>query len=160
MSNTPEKTSIRRRALVPKEECPMALAAELLGDRWTLLILREAFYGVQRYDDMRSDLGAPRSMLTNRLAKLVDLGLMARRPYQEPGERVRYAYVLTPAGGDLATTFIALTQWGEKHVLRERAPVEALEHATGQSLRAELVNEQGDVVDARNAVLARRQNKP
>jgi len=156
MSNTSLETSIRRRALVPKEACPMALASEILGDRWTLLILREAFYGVQRYDDMRSDLGAPRSMLTNRLAKLVDLGIMTRRAYQEPGERVRYAYVLTKTGGDLATTFVALTQWGEEHVLGKRAPVETVERSTGGRLRAELINEKGEVVDANRAVLTKR----
>jgi DNA-binding HxlR family transcriptional regulator len=158
MSNTPPETSIRRRAFVPKEVCPMALAAEILGDRWTLLILREAFYGVQRYDDMRCDLGAPRAMLTNRLAKLVELGLMTRRPYQEQGERVRYAYVLTKAGGDLATTFVALTQWGEHHVLGKRAPVETIERSTGRRLRAELIDEQGEVVNASRAALVKREN--
>jgi DNA-binding HxlR family transcriptional regulator len=158
MSNTPEKSSIRRRAFVAKEACPMALAAEILGDRWTLLILRESFYGVQRYDDMRSDLGAPRSMLTKRLGKLIDLGLMTRRPYQESGERVRYAYVLTKAGADLATTFVALTQWGEEHILEKRAPVEAVERSTGAALRAELVTAKGEIVDAKRTALIMRKN--
>lgn len=134
----------------------MALAAEILGDRWTLLILREAFYGVQRYDDMREDLGAPRSMLTDRLAKLVDRGLLARRPYQEPGARAREAYVLTEAGRGLALTLMALSQWGEEHVIKGAAPVGVFEKETGRPLRVELVDENGERVDLRSATLAKR----
>ena len=60
----------------------MALSAEVLGDRWLLLILREAFYGVQRYDDMLQDLGIPRATLTDRLNKLLDLKILERHAYQ------------------------------------------------------------------------------
>lgn len=158
MSNSAKTETIRRRALVPKEDCPLALAAEILGDRWTLLILREAFYGVQRYDDMRADLGAPRSMLTDRLGKLVERGLMTRRPYREPGSRTRDAYVLTEAGRALALTLLALTQWGEAHVLQGPAPVEIFETATGRPLRVELVDEDGQVVDLRAAGLRKRES--
>lgn len=124
----------------------MALAVEVLGDRWTMLILREAFYGVQRYDDMRADLGAPRAMLTDRLGKLVDKGLLERRPYREAGARTRYAYALTTAGRDLALTLIALTQWGEAHVAGP-APVEVVSAETDQRLRAALIDEDGNPVD-------------
>ncbi|MEX0284617.1 MAG: winged helix-turn-helix transcriptional regulator [Paracoccaceae bacterium] len=133
----------------------MARAAELLGDRWTLLVLREAFYGVQRYDDMRADLGAPRSMLTDRLNKLVKRGLMQRRAYQDPGDRPRQAYVLTQKGKDLALTLIAITQWGEDHVLNGPAPVQVVDRQTGQRLRVELVDENGEIADLRNAVLSK-----
>lgn len=109
--------------------------------------------------------GPPHSSCAKRKTRLYDpagearhVWADARRPYQEPGERVRYAYVLTKAGGDLATTFVALTQWGEEHVLKERAPIETVERSTGQLLRAELINEQGDVVDASRATLAQRKN--
>ncbi len=134
----------------------MALAAEILGDRWTLLILREAFYGVQRYDDMRADLGAPRSMLTDRLGKLVDKGLMTRRPYREPGARAREAYVLTDAGRALALTLMALAQWGEDHVLSGPAPVGLVEKRTGRPLRVALIDEEGARVDLSAATLAMR----
>jgi len=134
----------------------MALAAEILGDRWTLLILREAFYGVQRYDDMREDLAAPRSMLTDRLTRLVDRGLMARRPYQEPGARMRSAYVLTPSGRALALTLLALTQWGEEHILKGPAPVEIRDRSTGRPLRVALVNEANQIVDLSAATLVKR----
>lgn len=131
----------------------MALAANILGDRWTLLILREAFYGVVRYDDMRLDLDAPRSMLSDRLAKMVDSGLMERRSYQPAGERSRKAYVLTSAGRDLALTFMALSQWGEAHVLGREAPVSLIDKETGDELRVGLVGSDGRLVDVRRAQL-------
>ncbi|WP_439575321.1 winged helix-turn-helix transcriptional regulator [Phreatobacter sp.] len=134
----------------------MALAAEAIGDRWTLLILREAFYGVQRYDDMRQDLDAPRSMLSDRLARLVERGILERRAYQEPGDRARHAYVLTPSGRDLALTLAALTQWGEAHVLGRPAPVGLVDRQTGRPLRVALVDEAGRAVDAAAARLVRR----
>lgn len=134
----------------------MALAAEILGDRWTLLILREAFYGVQRYDDMREDLGAPRSMLTDRLSKLVEQGLMTREPYREPGARVRYAYSLTERGRDVALTMMALTQWGEKHILDGPAPVELIDKSTGRPLRVALIDDKDEVVELSAATLAKR----
>ena len=134
----------------------MALASEIVGDRWTLLILREAFYGVQRYDDMRADLGAPRSMLSNRLARLVEKGLMTRRAYREPGDRERRAYVLTESGRALALTLLALTQWGETWVLGRPAPVEIVDGATGEALRVALVNKDGAPMDIEKAKLARR----
>ncbi|MEO1241333.1 MAG: helix-turn-helix domain-containing protein [Pseudomonadota bacterium] len=156
MSNPADPSSIRRRAFVDKDDCPMALAAEILGDRWTLLILREAFYGVQRYDDMREDLGAPRSMLTDRLSKLVEQGLMTREPYQEPGARVRYAYSLTARGRDVALTMMALTQWGEKHILGGPAPVELINKSTGRPLRVALVDDKGEIVELDAATLTKR----
>lgn len=136
----------------------MALAAEIIGDRWTLLILREAFYGVQRYDDMLADLGAPRSMLTDRLRKLVDCQLLQRRAYQEPGERKRYAYVLTEKGQGLALTLLALTQWGEEYVLDGNAPVKVVDKNTGQKLCVKLVDEAGQLVELNTAVLAKHNN--
>lgn len=133
----------------------MASAAEILGDRWTLLILREAFYGVQRYDDMLKDLEAPRSMLTDRLRKLVDRGLMQRRPYQEPGDRMRHAYALTDAGKALAPVFIAMTQWGEEHVLKRPAPVQVVDGQTALPLRTVLVDSEDEIVSPQHAVLVK-----
>ncbi|WP_119422065.1 winged helix-turn-helix transcriptional regulator [Desertibaculum subflavum] len=134
----------------------MALAAEIVGDRWTLLILREAFYGVSRYDDMRADLGAPRSMLSNRLARLVEHGLMTRRAYQEPGDRERHAYVLTEAGRALALTLVALTQWGERWVISRPAPVKLVDRTTGKALRVALVDKDGIEAAPENARLVKR----
>ena len=125
----------------------MARSAEILGDRWSLLILREAFYGVARYDDMLADLGAPRSTLTDRLAKLVEEGLLTRRPYQEPGSRTRYAYVLTAKGSALGYALIAISKWGEDHVLGGPAPVEFVDQATQSPVRLALLDEQDRAVE-------------
>lgn len=128
----------------------MAMAVEILGDRWTMLILREAFYGVERYDDMREDLGAPRSMLSDRLGKMVDHGLMTRRSYKEPGSRARNAYVLTEMGSELALTLLALNQWGEKHALDDEGPIEIVDKRTGGGLRVGLIDDQGSSVALEN----------
>lgn len=134
----------------------MALAADIIGDRWTLLILREAFYGVQRYDDMREDLAAPRSMLSNRLTRLVEQGLMCRQPYRESGDRERHAYVLTNSGRALALTMMALTQWGEAWLIGARAPVEVIDSRTGEALHVAVVHEDGTPADITNARLQKR----
>lgn len=159
MSNPASDRPIRQRALVPREACPMALAAEILGDRWTLLILREAFYGVQRYDDMRADLDAPRSMLTDRLGKLVERGLMVKRPYQEEGSRTREAYALTEAGRALGLVLMAMTQWGETYILGGPAPVSVVDRSDGQELLVGLLNEDGKTVALSTAMLTLRKVK-
>lgn len=146
MSNSASEAPLRRRAPVPFEDCGMALAAQILGDRWSLLILREAFYGVTRYDDIREDLDAPRSMLTDRLGKLIDRGLMVRQPYREPGSRTREAYVLTDAGRALALTLLALMQWGDEFIRDEPPRIEITDKASGEAVRVELVNASGGVV--------------
>jgi DNA-binding HxlR family transcriptional regulator len=153
MSNsdhTPD-TTIRRRAPVAIDVCPLALAVERIGDRWSLLILREAFYGVMRYDDIRADLGIPRSVLTDRLNRLVDHGLLERRAYREAGERQRLAYALTTAGRDLAVGFAALTLWADRHVLGGRGPVDIVDAETGGRLEAALVDADGRAVPAERA---------
>ncbi|MEM6734286.1 MAG: helix-turn-helix domain-containing protein [Myxococcota bacterium] len=154
MSNSADKR--RRRALVPVERCPMAQAAILLGDRWMLLILREAFYGVVRYDDMIDDLGISRSVLTDRLARLVEAGVLERRAYREPSARTRDAYVLTDSGRQLAPVFVALTEWGEVNALRRRAPVVTLDRQSGAQVRCRLVDEDGEPVPIERLVLKKR----
>lgn len=89
----------------------MAQAASILGDRWSLLILREAIYGVVRFADMQADIGAPRSILANRLSKLVEAGLLVRFSYQEDGARARQGYAMTQRGKELAPVFLAMKQW-------------------------------------------------
>ncbi len=132
-------------------DCGMAQAAMLLGDRWTLLVVREALYGVTRFDSMKTDLGLPRSVLSNRLKRLTDAGVLIKRPYREPGQRARHQYVLTPMGVDLALPLIALMQWGDKHI-RKTAPAAAIvERRTGAPLMAGLAKSDGAPVELRNA---------
>lgn len=140
----PEK---KNGAPVPLTECGMARAADMIGDRWTLLIIREALYGVTRFDAMQADLDAPRTVLSGRLKKLCEIGVMKKRPYKEPGQRMRHQYVLTSTGVDLALPLIALMQWGDRH-LREDAPLaEIVERKTGAPCRVGLITEDGAPVE-------------
>ncbi|NOX93710.1 MAG: helix-turn-helix transcriptional regulator [Alphaproteobacteria bacterium] len=125
----------------------MARAADLIGDRWTLLIIREALYGVTRFDAMHADLGAPRTVLSGRLRKLCAAGIMTKRPYKKPGQRLRHQYVLTSKGVELALPLIALMQWGDKH-LRSGAPLaEIVERKSGSPCRVGLINDAGAPVE-------------
>lgn len=154
--NMPKDTPLRRRALVPKEQCPMAQTAELIGDKWTMLILREAFYGVVRYDDMLQDLGASRSTLTDRLNDLIRHDVMERRPYQEPGERQRQYYALTARGRALAPIFIAMTKWGEDHLLKGAAPVQIVDQKSGEAVYLGIQDKHGQPLDPSQLTLVKR----
>jgi DNA-binding HxlR family transcriptional regulator len=102
--------------------CSIARSLEVLGERWTFLILREAFTGTTRFADFRSELGVAPDVLSNRLATLVDAGVLEKQPYREPGARVRDSYHLTPAGRDLQVLLGALQQWGDEHRPYELGP--------------------------------------
>jgi DNA-binding HxlR family transcriptional regulator len=96
------------------DRCPIARSLDVVGDPWVLLILRQAFSGVRRYEDFRVEVGAADNVLSRRLRGLVDAGLLDRSPYAD-GARTRYEYVLTEAGADLLPLLNQLTLWGEKH---------------------------------------------
>jgi DNA-binding HxlR family transcriptional regulator len=108
------------------QTCSIARALEIVGERWTLLILRDAFLGVRRFDDFQRSLGIARNVLNARLHRLVDAGLLERRRYQERPER--FEYRLTEMGRDLWPSIVALMQWGDKHLAGEEGPPMALEH--------------------------------
>ncbi|MEI7619690.1 MAG: helix-turn-helix domain-containing protein [Actinomycetota bacterium] len=87
---------------------------KLVGDRWSILIIRAALRGLRRFDEYQADLGIARPILTNRLRRLVDGGVMAKEQYQQ--HPPRYEYRLTPAGVALSPALVALVQWGEHHM--------------------------------------------
>jgi DNA-binding HxlR family transcriptional regulator len=101
---------------IPNDGCAIARSLGVLGERWTLLILREAVKGSNRFSEFRSGLGVTPDVLTARLTTLVEHGVMEKVPYQEPGERVRFSYVLTDAGRELLVVLLGLQQWGDKHL--------------------------------------------
>jgi DNA-binding HxlR family transcriptional regulator len=98
------------------ENCTLGRAMGILGDKWTVLVLREVFLGIRRFDDLRVRTAIPRQVLTNRLARLVEHGLLRREPYQEPGARSRDEYRLTPMGLDLYPALVALREWGDTYL--------------------------------------------
>src|SRR3954470_22086247 len=108
-----------------RQDCAFARALELLGERWTLLIVRDAFYGVRRYGDFLAHLDAPRAVLSQRLAALVEAGGLERREYQDaPG---RDEDVLTSRGENLWPPISPPARWGERPLLAE--PYRYFHHA-------------------------------
>jgi DNA-binding HxlR family transcriptional regulator len=98
-------------------ECPAARALESVGDWWSILILRDAFRGVRRFDEFLGSLGVAPNILTRRLKHLIDQGLFERRLYAE--RPARYEYVLTPKGRDFFPVLMALFAWGNRHLGEE-----------------------------------------
>jgi len=103
-------------------------ALELVGERWTLLILREAFFGVRRFGQLARNLSIPRPTLSSRLRMLVDVGLLERVPYSLEPER--YEYRLTDAGRDLFGAIVVLMRWGDEHLPNPSGPPIVLRHDT------------------------------
>jgi DNA-binding HxlR family transcriptional regulator len=97
--------------------CSIGRAMEILGERWTFLILRECFYGVRRFSDMQRNLGIARNILSTRLQTLVANGILERRLYQD--EPPRHEYRLTEAGRDLYPSIVTLMRWGDRHLSGE-----------------------------------------
>ena len=97
------------------ENCTVQRALQVLGDRWSFVVLREVFNGVRRFDDMRTRTAIPRQVLSDRLGRLVEEGLLRREPYREEGQRPRLEYRLTDKGLDLYPVFVALNEWGSRY---------------------------------------------
>jgi len=96
--------------------CPIEKTIGVAGTRSALLVMREASYGTTRFDDFCHRVGITRAATAARLNELVDVGLLTRRPYQEPGRRRRDEYVLTPAGEDFLPVVFAMFEWGSRHL--------------------------------------------
>ena len=118
---------------VPESACSIARSLGVLGERWTFLILREAFLGATKFAEFRDRLGVAPDVLSDRLSTLVEYGVMEREPYQEPGARQRSAYRVTPAGSELRVVLHALQQWGDKYLPRPEGP-SALRRIRGTDL--------------------------
>ena len=108
--------------------CAIGAAVAILGERAAFLVLREAFNGVRRFDDMRRRTGIPRQVLSSRLARLTDQGLLRKAPYQEAGQRSRVEYRLTSKGLDLYPVLVALMQWGDRYEAGPEGPPVLLQH--------------------------------
>lgn len=137
-----------RRSPVEMRHCNLARSFELIGDRWTLLILRSALYGVRRFDDFQADIDIPRSVLSNRLAGLAETGIMERREYREEGQRARVEYPLTAMGRALGLPFFAMTEWGDKWLGEPPSPYRLRSKSSGERFTTALVDEHGKVASS------------
>jgi len=97
-------------------ECSIEKTMEVMGTKSAMLIMREAYYGTTRFDDFAQRVGITKAAASARLAELVELGLLTRRPYREPGQRTRDEYVLTDAGIDFMPVVWAMFEWGQRHL--------------------------------------------
>ena len=108
-----------------RQQCSIARSLELIGERWTILIIRDAFLGIRRFDDFQRNLGIARNVLQARLARLVETGILERVRYQERPER--FEYRLSPKGLDLWPVVVSLLAWGDRHAAPDGPPM-LLEH--------------------------------
>jgi len=126
--------------------CPIARSMTVLGQKWTLLLLREAFYGRTRFAEF-SRIGIPSDVLADRLERLVNAGLLQRQPYREGRGRQREEYHLTPAGRDVLPVLAALSAWGNAHLpIREGSGVVYAREPDGEELELHFVDRAGHVV--------------
>jgi DNA-binding HxlR family transcriptional regulator len=106
--------------------CSVARALEVVGERWTLLIVRDVFLGLRRFDELQADLGIARNVLQTRLERLVEHGVLEKHPYQE--RPLRHEYRLTEKGIDLWPTIVSLLQWGDRHAPPPNGPPVLITH--------------------------------
>lgn len=127
-----------KRKNVGDTQCPIARSLERVGDWWNILILREAFYGVKRFDDFQTNLGIATNTLTRRLNDLVEDGLMQRKLYSE--KPPRHEYVLTDVGRSFRPVLLMLVAWGNENFAPEGCSVELADPATGRPVEPILVD--------------------
>ncbi|MDQ1695816.1 MAG: hypothetical protein QOJ03_1169 [Frankiaceae bacterium] len=133
---------------VAPRRCSIAGALDVIGEKWSLLVVRELFLGVRRFNDIAANTGAPRDILTARLRRLEELGVVERREYSD--RPPRYEYRLTTAGKELRPVIMALKQWGDDHVMDAPLPL-VWEHTCGKTFRARTHCEAcGEPVDPRS----------
>lgn len=143
----PRPSSARVRAI--ENPCAIIRSLGVLSDTWSFLLVREALLGARTFAQFRDALGIASDVLAARLTSLVEHGVMEKTPYQEPGQRTRDAYDLTPAGHELKTVLVAMQQWGHAHLPQgEELRVVPLTVEGRQRVHAELVDATGHVVPA------------
>ena len=120
----------------PPPESSIQQTLDVIGDRWTMLILRDIFRGVRRFTRLQGELGIAKNLLADRLARLVDNGVVERVPYQQ--RPVRHEYHLTPKGIDLSSALVALMQWGDRWYADGAPPTLLIHDRCGTPLQQEV----------------------
>lgn len=128
--------------------CSVARTASVVGDGWTVLIVRDLLNGIRRFDDLATRLGIARNVLTRRLTALTDAGIVVKVPYREPGRRERHEYRLTEAGHGLRPVILAMLAWGDTHRADADGPPMRVEHAgCGAPVEVELRCAEGHLIE-------------
>ncbi|MEL6251492.1 MAG: helix-turn-helix domain-containing protein [Bacteroidota bacterium] len=134
--------------------CPIVSAISEIGDKWILLILRESFIGARRFDEFQENLQVSKSVLSNKLNKMLELELLQKVSYKNPGERTRHEYRLTRKGKDLGKVIISLLNWGNTYLLEEgRETIVITDTEDFEPVGLELVNSKGDKLKLRNTAI-------
>lgn len=149
VTDSPERTERPAALAFSTENCQVAAAMRVLGERGTLVVLREVFNGVRRFDDIQQHSGLARQVLSDRLARLVEHAILRRVPYRpEGGGRARQEYRLTAKGLELYPVLAAVADWGARHYASsDGPPVELAHRGCGAPVRAALVCEAGHAVE-------------
>lgn len=135
--------------------CQVARTLDVIGEKWSLLIVRNALRGQTRFSEFRDSIGVPTDVLTNRLGKLVDAGILEKRAYREAGDRARFSYHLTPRGRALQIVMAAMVQWGDEFNPSPKGPSSKLVDAhDGRGLRLGFLDAQGAEVEPEAVALA------
>ena len=147
------ETDAMRRSEFPSQICSVARSLEIVGEWWTLLVVREAFFGTRRFSDFEANLSIAKNVLSDRLAKLVEAGVMERKPVVGRGNP--QDYTLTPMGRDLFPAIIALMQWGDRWIYgAERSPVRVLDHESGAEIaRMKVTTPEGKPLQPKDVIV-------
>lgn len=147
-----EQAGMVRRKSHIADDCPSARSLDVIGDWWSLLIVRDAFDGVTRFGEFQKSLGIARNILTTRLYTLVDRGILEAMPISEGGARQEYR--LTEMGRDLFPVMVALRQFGERHLFApEEKRSRLVERVTGKAIRLDVRTEDGRPVGSEETVI-------
>lgn len=123
------------RGMTTARPCSIADALGVVGEKYSLLVLREVFFGVRRFDAIQRNTGAPRDILSARLRRLVEAGVLEKVPYQE--RPARFEYCPTASGEDLRPVLLMLMRWGDRHLAE--VPPTVLEHSCGADLESVVI---------------------
>ena len=130
----------------PESACQVLRTLDVIGEKWSLLIVRDALRGRTRFSEFRESLGAPTDILTARLARLVEGGVLEKRPYREAGSRERSSYHLTPRGEQLRVIVAAMIQWGDEFNPSPRGAAMKLVDRDGEPVELAYVGSTGEVL--------------
>lgn len=125
--------------------CPVTKAMRALGDKWTLLIIRECFWGFRRFDDFQNNLNISKSVLTKKLNQLIAQELLEKRSYKEEGQRTRYEYTFTQKGKDLTKIILSFLDWGNKYLVNEgETTIKVVDKTTQKDVNIDILDNSGN----------------